>query len=162
VDFTGAYVQQAKVTIVTPAKDGIFVAGWFSPVMTQLASGVGLMTAQSDHVVYNGTWVVVGYQETGVPARFTIENAGTPSGSADNVMRRDHLVDGTWMNAWIRPTSGSYPFSLASHRVTLGNRYHALGMYDDQALDVRWEWVYVRKYAAVEPTVIASGIEQEE
>jgi hypothetical protein len=153
-------IAQAKAQAVT-GSNGIMVIGLNTPTVATTTGGVGVLSANvgQDHVRYGATWDTFSYQQLNQPARFTVANNG---GSTHyNTFTRDNLVNGSWVNAWQRPAAGNYAFTITSLRVVLGNRYDGGGaLYNDEPVDVRWDWVLVRKYHAAPPTAVVSNVEQ--
>lgn len=147
--FSGAQVLETMQRTVTSPTNGFMTTGFFAST----GDGIGILHHASGSQVYyrnNGTWVSQGSPAASYHLDQWVRNVIIHDNNTATVRRFDANNNLTWD---VNVANGA----ISNERIRIGARYDN-GNYD-QNYDSRWDWMFVRKYAASQPTASVGAVE---
>lgn len=138
LNFTGNYIAETRIYTTNSCVNGFTTNGFWGSTSNQMS----ILSHESSSYIYyrdDGTWVPSSLPLTGYWARDEVIANGT-----DGNTRRFNETTGTYV--WDRTFINS---GLSAEALRIGSRGDN-GIYN-QNFDAQWDWIFVRKYADVEP-----------
>ncbi len=142
--FTGNYIAETKIQEITPAPNGFSSLGFYA----SLTNNFGILVHNGTTFIRNDAdWPNIGSFNIGQSSKDKVVALGTSSTASRTSLSSTQVVSGTFNNSGIN-----------NEYLRFGSRY------DDWASNqnylAKWDWVFVRKYSAIEPTIVLDGVEE--
>jgi hypothetical protein len=136
--FSSGVVLRTKSRRITLSGNGYMIGGfWLST-----ANSVGFIHHPGDHYRNDGTWVSLG--TTSPASTDLLTRISVKSSSAVDISVTNYGTGASYQNI------ANISNAVTSEPIVLGRRYD--DAYTGQAYEAYWDWIFVHKYSAVEPT----------
>jgi hypothetical protein len=138
--FSSGAVLKTKSRTVTLSANGYHPGGF----CLSTSNRMGFLRHPGDHYRNNGTWVSIGV--TSPLSTNILTNIVVKSSSAVDLFVTNYSTGASYVNI------SNISNAVESEPIVLGKRYD--DGYSGQTYEAYWDWIFVHKYAAVEPTSV--------